>query len=166
MNRCTRPAGLAALVLVALLGGARGLTRAGGHHGGTAGHRDPVEGAGTGVDAARVELKSLQTGQAFTTTTRSNGRYNFENITPGSGYQLTVRAIGYLPSVQQGLTLGLGTRQTRDVALKPTVVQLQEIEVAARQTTRCSTPAAPVPSRCLATRRSRACRCRGATSPT
>jgi hypothetical protein len=56
----------------------------------------------------RVELKSLQTGQSFTTNTRSNGRYSFENVTPGSGYQLTIRAIGFLPQVQQGLVLGLG----------------------------------------------------------
>ena len=91
------------------------------------------EGAVTPVDAARIELKNPQTGQTFVANTRSNGRYSFENVTPGSGYQLTVRAIGFLPVVQQGLTLGLGTRMTRDVALKPTVVQLEEIEVAAQE---------------------------------
>ena len=69
---------------------------------------------------------------SFTTNTRSNGRYSFENVTPGPGYQLTIRAIGFLPQVQQGLTLGLGTRLVRDVALKPSVVQLEEIEVAAQ----------------------------------
>ena len=42
-----------------------------------------TEGTGTAVEAARVELKSLQTGQIFTTNTRSNGRYSFENVTPG-----------------------------------------------------------------------------------
>ena len=61
-----------------------------------------TDGAGTAVDAARVELKSLQTGQSFTTSTRSNGRYSFENVTPGSGYQLTVRAIGFLPRCSRG----------------------------------------------------------------
>ena len=92
-----------------------------------------AEGTGAAVDAARVELKSLQTGQTFVANTGSDGRYTFENVTPGSGYQLTMRAIGFLPTVQQGLTLGLGTRQVRDVALKPSVVQLEEIEVAAQQ---------------------------------
>lgn len=91
------------------------------------------EGTGTAIDAARIELKSMQTGQVFSTSTRSNGRYSFENVTPGSNYQVTVRAIGYLPTVQQGLTLGLGTRQVRDVTLKPSVVQLEEIEVASQQ---------------------------------
>ena len=132
MNRCIRQAGLAALALVVLPCGVQSLSAQGVT---TAALQGTItgEGAGTGVDAARVELKSLQTGQSFATTTRSNGRYNFENITPGSGYQLTVRAIGFLPSVQQGLTLGLGTRQVRDVALKATAVQLQEIEVAAKE---------------------------------
>ncbi len=92
-----------------------------------------TEGTGTAIDAARVELKSMQTGQTFSTNTRSNGRYSFENVTPGPGYQLTIRAIGFLPQVQQGLTLGLGTRQVRDVVLKPSVVQLEALEVAAQE---------------------------------
>src|SRR5262245_44835939 len=38
------------------------------------------EGTETAIEAARVELKSMQTGAVFTTTTRSNGRYSFENV--------------------------------------------------------------------------------------
>lgn len=105
------------------------------------------EGTGTAIDAARIELKSMQTGQVFSTSTRSNGRYSFENVTPGSNYQVTVRAIGYLPTVQQGLTLGLGTRQVRDVTLKPSVVQPRRSRWRRSRTTRCSTPAAPARSR-------------------
>ncbi len=132
MKSCPRLIGRAALSLAVLLAGVRSLSAQGVT---TAALQGTVtaEGAGTVVDAARVELKSLQTGQTFIADTRSSGRYSFENVTPGSGYQLTVRAIGFLPSVQQGLTLGLGTRQLRDVALKPSVVQLEEIEVAAQE---------------------------------
>ena len=104
MKSCPRLIGRAALSLAVLLAGVRSLRAQGVT---TAALQGTVtaEGAGTAVDAARVELKSLQTGQTFIADTRSNGRYSFENVTPGSGYQLTVRAIGFLPSVQQGLTL-------------------------------------------------------------
>ena len=132
MKNCTRLIGRAVLSLVVLLPAARSLSAQGVT---TAALQGTVtaEGTGAAVDAARVELKSLQTGQTFVANTGSGGRYTFENVTPGSGYQLTVRAIGFLPTVQQGLTLGLGTRQVRDVALKPSVVQLEEIAVAAQQ---------------------------------
>jgi outer membrane receptor protein involved in Fe transport len=130
MKRCTRPIRRVALSLLLLLAGAR-LASAQGVT--TAAIQGTIteDGTGTAIDAARVELKSIQTGQTFAATTRSNGRFSFENVTPGSNYQLTVRAIGFLPTVQQGLILGLGTRQVRDLALKPSVVQLEAIEVAA-----------------------------------
>lgn len=132
MKRCSRLFGRAAVALGILLAGAGSLQAQGVT---TAAIQGTVttEGTGTAIDAARVELKSLQTGQTFSTNTRSNGRYSFENVTPGPGYQLTIRAIGFLPQVQQGLTLGLGTRQVRDVALKPSVVQLEALEVAAQE---------------------------------
>ena len=113
MQRWTHSLGRAVLSLALLMAGvtavqAQGVT--------TAAIQGTVstEGTGVAVEGAQIELKSLQTGQSFRTTTRSNGRYSFENVTPGPGYQLTTRAIGFLPQVQQGLTLGLGTRQVRD----------------------------------------------------
>ncbi len=132
MKSCIRLPGHAALVLALLVGGTASLAAQGVT---TAALQGTVtaQGAGTPVDAAQVELKSLLTGQSFTTNTRSNGRYSFENVTPGSGYQLTFRALGFQPQVQENLTLGLGTRQLRDAALTPTVVQLQELEVAAQE---------------------------------
>jgi len=132
MKCCTRPMVRAVLSLAFLVGGA-GAVQAQGVTTAALQGTVTTDGTGAAVEGARVELKSLQTGQTFTTNTRSNGRYSFENVTPGSGYQLTIRAIGFLPQVQQGLALGLGTRLVRDVSLKPSVVQLEEIEVAAQQ---------------------------------
>jgi hypothetical protein len=82
------------------------------------------------IENARVELGSSETGQVFATSTRSNGRYLFENITPGRGYALTVRAIGYRPQTLENITLILSQQGTQDVALKSAVVQLEEIAVA------------------------------------
>ncbi len=132
MKCCTSSMVRAALSLAVLVGGA-GAVQAQGVTTAALQGTVTTDGTGAAVEGARLELKSLQTGQSFTTSTRSNGRYSFENVTPGSGYQLTIRAIGYLPQVQQGLALGLGTRLVRDVSLKPSVVQLEEIEVAAQQ---------------------------------
>jgi outer membrane receptor protein involved in Fe transport len=83
------------------------------------------------VEGARVELKSTQSGQTYTATTGSNGRYFVDNVQPGSGYTLTVSAIGFKPTTRTDLVLALGQRLTLDVGLMSDVVQLQEVQVTA-----------------------------------
>lgn len=83
------------------------------------------------IAGARVELRSGETGQVFVSTTGSSGRYLFENVSPGSGYSLTVRAIGFRPQAVTGLSLTLSQRATQDITLAPDVVQLEELAVVA-----------------------------------
>ncbi len=83
------------------------------------------------IAGARVELRSGETGQVFVSTTGSSGRYLFENVSPGSGYSLTVRAIGFRPQSVTGLSLTLSQRATQDITLAPDVVQLEELAVMA-----------------------------------
>ena len=83
------------------------------------------------VASARVQLRNVETGQSYTANTGLNGRYFIDNVQPGSGYELTVSAIGLEPSSRGGLSLALGQRLTADVALRPAAVQLEELEVVA-----------------------------------
>jgi outer membrane receptor protein involved in Fe transport len=85
------------------------------------------------ISGARVELRSGETGQVFVTTTGSNGRFIFENITPGPDYTLTARAIGFRPQAVAGLTLTLNQRTSRELTLAPEVVQLEELQVVASE---------------------------------
>jgi hypothetical protein len=83
------------------------------------------------VEGARVELKSTQSGQTYTATTGTNGRYFIDNVQPGFGYTLTVTAIGFRPTTRAGLVLALGQRLTLDVGLASEAVQLEELQVTA-----------------------------------
>jgi len=57
------------------------------------------------LDAAQVQLRSNQTGQTYTAGTGANGRYFIDNVQPGGGYELTVRAIGFQPSTRGEISL-------------------------------------------------------------
>ena len=83
------------------------------------------------VEGAQVQLRSAQTGQTYSASTGANGRYFIDNVAPGGGYELTVRAIGYQPATQGGISLSLGQRLSADVALSPEAVQLEELQVTA-----------------------------------
>jgi outer membrane receptor protein involved in Fe transport len=90
-----------------------------------------TQASGDAAEGAQVELRSSQTGQVYTTTTGARGRYFLDNVQPGSGYVLTVRAIGSRPATRTGLNLALGQRLAADVSLAAEAVQLEEIEVVA-----------------------------------
>jgi outer membrane receptor protein involved in Fe transport len=83
------------------------------------------------VEGARVELRNAHTGQLYSATTNTDGRYFIDNVTPGSGYTATVTAIGFKPTTQPGIVLALGQRFTLDVGLVSEVVQLEEVQVTA-----------------------------------
>ncbi|MFN0178467.1 MAG: TonB-dependent receptor domain-containing protein [Gemmatimonadales bacterium] len=86
---------------------------------------------GTPVEAAIVWLTNSATGVRQTTSTRTNGRYNLENVPPGGPYTIEVRAIGFERATKSGVTLTLGQRYTSDFELKAQVVTLEEISVIA-----------------------------------
>ena len=80
--------------------------------------------AGNPLADARVTLIEL----GRTTTTDPEGRFVFTNVAAGA-YRLSVSAIGFAPSVR-AVTVGDSTI-TVDVRLKPSVVELTELQVTA-----------------------------------
>jgi outer membrane receptor protein involved in Fe transport len=87
---------------------------------------------GAPAEGAQIELVSAGTGQTYRTTSGSTGRYFLDNVQPGSGYTLTVRAIGFEPVTRPDLALALGQRLNVDVTLQPEAVQLEEVQVTAQ----------------------------------
>ena len=84
------------------------------------------------AEGAQVELVSAGNGQTYRTSAGARGRFYLDNLQPGPGYTLTVRAIGFSPVTRTGLSLALGQRLTVDVTLQPEAVQLEEVQVTAQ----------------------------------
>ena len=83
------------------------------------------------VENAIVVLTNTSNGARQQTTSKSGGRYNFENATPGGPYTIEVRAIGFQAASKSGIMLTLGERYTQDFELKQQVVTLEELTVVA-----------------------------------
>jgi outer membrane receptor protein involved in Fe transport len=93
-----------------------------------------VQGAIVGTDSvavteATVLVTNTSTGERWQTVTGGNGRFFLEHLSVGGPYRLDVRAIGFTPAERSGVFLSLGQRATFDVALVPTVFQLEEVSV-------------------------------------
>jgi hypothetical protein len=88
---------------------------------------------GRAVEGANVTVINSLTGQRFQLTTRSTGRYTFENLPPGGPYTVEVRAIGFQAGRRTGINLTLGQRLSADFALVSQVVEVQELVVQGEQ---------------------------------
>ncbi len=84
------------------------------------------------LEGATVNVTNGSTGQRYSATSRSSGRYSVENVAVGGPYTIEVRAIGYQPVRQAGVTLILGQRLEASFALTPAVVQLSDVVVASQ----------------------------------
>lgn len=85
----------------------------------------------TPIEGAVVVLINTQTGFRLQATTRANGRYNLETVTPGGPYTIEARAIGFEPATRTGVMLSLGQRYTADFTLEARIVTLEELTVVA-----------------------------------
>jgi len=83
------------------------------------------------VENAIVVLTNTTNGARQQTTSRTGGRYNFENATPGGPYTMEVRAIGFQAATKTGIMLSLGQKYTQDFEMKQQVVTLEELTVVA-----------------------------------
>ena len=79
------------------------------------------------IESALVRVINLANGARQQTMTRSNGRYNLENVTVGGPYTIEVRAIGFEKASKSGVVLALGQRYTADFEMKAQVVTLEEL---------------------------------------
>ncbi len=73
---------------------------------------------GTPVAGAEVQLVNPDTGDFFTATTGSNGRYFIDNVSSGGPYLLTISAQGFEPTGLGDINLSLGQRLTLDLNLQ------------------------------------------------
>ena len=83
------------------------------------------------VEAAIVVLTNTTNGARQQTTSKTAGRYNFENATPGGPYTIEVRAIGFQAATKTGIMLSLGQKYVQDFELQQQVVTLEELTVIA-----------------------------------
>jgi hypothetical protein len=119
-----------AVAVIALTAAGAGLLSAQGVTSAAVQGRITREGGGD-VEAAIVLLINTQSGTRQQTGTRSNGRYNFENVTPGGPYTIEVRAIGFERAMKSGIMLALGQRYIADLEVKAQPVTLEELTVVA-----------------------------------
>ena len=84
---------------------------------------------GTPVPGATVRLMNGSNGRRWEVTTPASGRYVLEDVAIGGPYGLEVRALGFAPAAQTGITLALGQRLIADFTLRPAAIELSPVTV-------------------------------------
>lgn len=110
-----------ALVLLARLGAAQGVTTA------AVQGRVTAEG-GSPIPGAAIHVVNEANGRRWEITTRSDGGFLLEDVAVGS-YRIEVRAVGYAPEARVGIVLALGQRLAADFVLRPAAVELSPVTV-------------------------------------
>jgi hypothetical protein len=82
-----------------------------------------------GLPGAEVALKNTETGYAYATVTRPDGRFQFSGIEPGQ-YEFTVKLDGFNVYGRKGMTLNVGARVSLTIKLTPATLE-QEVTVVA-----------------------------------
>ncbi len=120
----TLPTILLALIGLPALAAAQGVT--------TGAVRGKVaDDAGRPVTGAVVTLVNGETGLSSVVSSRTNGQFNFENVTPGFPFSVTIRAVGFHPSTHDGIRVALGQVVTLDVKLTASAQSVADITVKA-----------------------------------
>ncbi len=89
--------------------------------------------AGSPVEGALIRLEHTETGATATAITTSDGRYALRGQRPGGPYTVTVTRIGFGDHTREGIELLLGRYVNLDVTLLSEAVEIEGIEVRARQ---------------------------------
>jgi hypothetical protein len=82
-----------------------------------------------GLQGATIVAVHLPTGTRYTTSTRTDGRYNLPNVRVGGPYEVMVSFIGFQPSTQKDISLVLGTAYKADFKLASSAGSLTEVVV-------------------------------------
>jgi hypothetical protein len=72
---------------------------------------------GAAVPNVKIQVRNIETGAPFTTTTGSDGYYSAPFLTPGP-YEITVEASGFKRYVQSGIQIPTSAQITANVALE------------------------------------------------
>lgn len=89
-----------------------------------------------GLQGATVTATHLPTGTKYTTSTRTDGRYNLPNLRIGGPYEVSATYVGFNPETQRDITLVLGTAFNADFQLVQSTGTLNEVVVATTRTDR------------------------------
>lgn len=90
-----------------------------------------VDSAGVAVAEASVEVLNSETGLRRSATVNPSGSYTVLGLEPGGSYRVTIRAIGYRPSVHDGVRVPLSQTVRADAILVRQAVQVEELVVVA-----------------------------------
>ena len=90
-----------------------------------------VDSTGTPVTEASVEVLNPETGLRRTVQVNQNGNYTVLGLEPGGPYRVTIRAIGYRPSVREEVRVPLSQNIRADATLARQAVQVEELVVVA-----------------------------------
>ncbi len=83
------------------------------------------------LGSAQVVAVHRPSGTTYRGTTRADGRFTIQGMRVGGPYQVTVRALGYAPTVRDNVTLDLGTEVDLAFVLSPVAARLTTVEVQA-----------------------------------
>jgi hypothetical protein len=86
-----------------------------------------TDASGSALAGATVSIKNVATGVITTATTNSQGIFTAPNLLPGS-YQATISALGFQTTIQDDITLAVGSQQVFNLALKIGTVS-EKVEV-------------------------------------
>ena len=91
---------------------------------------------GQGLQGATITAIHLPTGTKYTTSARSDGRYNLPNVRVGGPYEVTATFVGFQQVRQSDITLSLGTAYKADFRLLSSAGNLTEVTVSATRSDR------------------------------
>ena len=87
--------------------------------------------SGSPVPLAELTLISGSTGERHAIRSRQDGSFNFENVSIGGPYTMSVRAIGFEPRTSATFYLSLGQRLVLDLSLKRAAIEVAGVTVEA-----------------------------------
>jgi len=88
------------------------------------------DGKGEPLVGASVTLTHQPTGTVYRTLTRTGGKYDISNLTPGGPYTISISFINFKTETREGLFLSLGENSKEDFQLTSESVILQNVIVA------------------------------------
>lgn len=114
------------VLLFPLFLGAQGTTSA-------AMHGTVTTETGSAIHGAIVRVINESNGRRWQVSTRSSGRFFFEDLAVGGPYRIDVRALGFAPEMRSHIRLSLGERIEAHFTLKPAAVALLPVTVTANR---------------------------------
>jgi len=84
---------------------------------------------GEPLPGVAINLKNMETGYFYSTTSRADGRYIISGVQPGR-YEIEVSLSGFKTQKQQGLIFNVGARLTINFTLSPATIQEEVVVVA------------------------------------